>query len=99
MSANSPWSCSYCQSAISWDQLFTFTKAGAAHLDCFKKDALGRGKSQAALDLLESELKLLVAYKNAAKAAPDGELKALLETNGKETEKHAAVLTKHLATA
>ncbi len=97
MAANSPWSCSFCQSAISWDQLFTFTKAGAAHMECFRKDALGRGKSREVLDILESELKILVAYKNAAKAAPEGELKTLLEANGKDAEKHAAVLTKHLA--
>lgn len=94
--AATQWSCALCKGPITYDQLFTFVKAGSIHFDCFRRDAEGRKVPKALLDLLEAELKLLVAYKVAAKSA-EGDLKALLESQGKEAERHAAVLTKRLA--
>ncbi len=96
--AATQWSCALCKGAVAYDRLFTFVKAGAVHFDCFRRDAEARKAPKPLLDLLETELKLLVAYKAAAKSA-EGDLKALLESQGKEAERHAAVLTKRLAPA
>lgn len=96
--AATQWSCALCKAPVSFDQLFTFVKAGAVHFDCFRKDAEARNAPKALLDLLEAELKLLVAYKAAAKGA-ERDLKALLESQGKDAERHAALLTKRLAGA
>lgn len=90
------WTCALCKASVTYDQLFTFVKAGAVHFDCFRKDVEGRKAPKPLVDLLEAELKLLVAYKAAAKGA-DGELKTLLESHGKDAERHAAILTKRLS--
>lgn len=91
-----PGPCALCKSPVTFDQFFTFVKAGPVHFDCFRRDAEGRKAPKDLLDLLEAELKLLVAYKVAAKGA-DGGMKALLEAQGKDAERHAAVLTKRLS--
>lgn len=96
--AATQWSCALCRGPVAYDQLFTFVKAGSVHFDCFRRDAEGRKAPKALLDLLEAELKLLVAYKVAAKSA-EGDLKPLLESQGKDAERHAAVLTKRIAAA
>lgn len=88
--------CAFCKGPVGFNQLFTFIKAGPVHFDCFRKDAEGRKAPKVLADLLEAELKLLVAYKVAAKSA-DGDLKALLEAQGKDAERHAALLTKRLS--
>jgi hypothetical protein len=96
MADKPPMACALCKGPVGFDQLFTFVKAGPVHFDCFRREAEGRKAPRALVDLLEAELKLLVAYKIAAKGA-DGELKALLETQGKDAERHAALLTKRLS--
>ena len=87
------WNCSICSKEISYNELFTFTRDGAVHYECFRDDALKRGKDEILLDMLKKELEMIVEYKKHINNL-EGKVKELFEANEKDAEKHAALLTK-----
>lgn len=89
------WSCAICSQEIKDDQLFTFYSKGAVHFTCFRDEALKKKDQtiEILLEMLEKELMMIVEYKKHINNVSD-EAKRLLESNEKDAEKHAALLTK-----
>lgn len=92
------WMCIYCSGPIEKDQLFTFISKGSVHFTCLEKEAGQRSeeKSGPLLRLLKAELDLIVAYKKYIGSVSDDEARKLSEANEKDSERHAAQLSKLL---
>jgi len=94
----SKWNCAICSKQIMWSELFTFYSKGAAHFFCFKDVAMQTKKEgvpvDALLNMLETELRMIVSYKKHLNETTNEELKKVLDENEKDAEKHATLLTK-----
>ncbi|MFQ5970083.1 MAG: DUF2175 family protein [Nitrososphaerales archaeon] len=94
----SKWNCAICSKQIMWSELFTFYSKGAAHFLCFKDVAVQTKKEgvpvDALLNILETELRMIVSYKKHLSETTNEDLKKVLDENEKDAEKHAALLTK-----
>lgn len=96
------WSCAICGKQIMWSELFTFYSKGPAHFSCFKDSAMQKKEEgegvpvDALLNMLETELRLIVSNKKYLNETTNEEVKKVLDENEKDAEKHAAVLTKLL---
>jgi len=94
------WICAYCSKEIARDELYTFISAGSVHFACLENAArVGSGDSEPLIHLLKAELNLLVAYKARIGSISDDEARKLLEANMRDSERHAALLSKLISKA